>query len=403
MGLLQDKRIIVGVTGSIAAYKSAQLIRFLKQEGAEVQVVMTRAAQEFITPLTLSTLSERPVISDFTESKETGEWTRHVDVALWADLMVVAPCSANTLSAMAHGSCDQFIMAVYLSLRCTCLIAPAMDHDMYLHPTTQSNLNAVLQQGHRVIAPGHGALASGLVGQGRMAEPEEILQAITEHFHPHQPLKGKHALVTAGPTYEAIDPVRFIGNHASGKMGFALAESLADAGAEVLLVTGPTHLHIQRPGIRVMRVQSAEEMWQACDHAFDRMDIAVMAAAVADYRPVQMANEKIKKQADRWDLPLEKTVDIAQQLGSRKQPHQMMVGFALETQQELEHAKDKMIRKRFDMIVMNSLRDAGAGFGVDTNRVALLWPDDRMVQFETMAKSRVAAKIVEEIVTWSQR
>ena len=246
-----------------------------------------------------------------------------------------------------------FLMAVYLSLRCTCLIAPAMDHDMYLHPTTQSNLNAVVQQGHRVIAPAHGALASGLIGQGRMAEPEDILQAITEHFHPHQPLKGKRALVTAGPTYEAIDPVRFIGNHASGKMGFALAEALADMGAQVLLVSGPTHLHLQRPGIEVKRVQSADEMWHACNGAFDLMDIGVMAAAVADYRPVQVAPEKIKKQADHWDLSLEKTVDIAQQLGSRKQDHQLLVGFALETHDELQHAKDKMRRKRFDLMVMN--------------------------------------------------
>ncbi|MFM7310266.1 MAG: bifunctional phosphopantothenoylcysteine decarboxylase/phosphopantothenate--cysteine ligase CoaBC, partial [Flavobacteriales bacterium] len=302
MGQLKNKRILLGVTGSIAAYKSAALIRFLKQEGAEVQVVMTPSAQEFITPLTLATLSERPVISDFTESKDAGVWTRHVDIALWADLMVVAPLSANTLSAMAQGSCNTFLMAVYLSLRCPCLVAPAMDHDMYLHTTTQSNLAAIRRQGHHVLSPGHGALASGLIGQGRMAEPEEIIQAVIAHFHPQQPLSGKRVLITAGPTYEAIDPVRFIGNHASGKMGFAIAEAMLDAGAEVTLVSGPTHLHLQRPGLTLVRVQSAEEMWQACDAVFSQMDIAVMAAAVADYRPAHVASEKIKKQAERWEL-----------------------------------------------------------------------------------------------------
>ncbi|HEY8403409.1 MAG TPA: bifunctional phosphopantothenoylcysteine decarboxylase/phosphopantothenate--cysteine ligase CoaBC [Flavobacteriales bacterium] len=397
--LLQGKNILLGVTGSIAAYKSAYLVRLLIQAGAEVKVMMTKGALEFVTPLTFSTLSKNPIYSDFTEDKDTGEWTNHVDLALWADLMVLAPVSANTLSKMAHGQSDNFFMAVYMSARCPILFAPAMDHDMFLHGGTQENIAKLKSfPRHTLLSPQEGELASGLIGKGRMMEPEEIMDAVIQHFHPEQPLKGKKAIVTAGPTYEYIDPVRFIGNFSSGKMGFAIANELAHQGAEVLLIAGPTKETMSNPFVTVERVVSAQDMLEACLRHFPTVDIAVMAAAVADYRPAQVAKEKIKKQDDSWNLMLEKTTDIAYTLGQKKSGHQVLVGFALETENEKANAQAKLAKKNMDMIVLNSLKDEGAGFGTDTNKITLIWPNNKQQEFGLKAKSEVATDIVAEIV-----
>jgi phosphopantothenoylcysteine decarboxylase / phosphopantothenate---cysteine ligase len=395
--LLKGKKIIVAVTGSIAAYKSAFLVRLLVQHGAEVKVVMSKGALTFVTPLTFSSLSGNPVHSDFTESEHEGTWTNHVHLALWADLIVFAPLSANTLSKMAHAQCDSFMMAVYMSARCPVMVAPAMDHDMYLHPGTQENLNKISSFGHKLIQPDEGPLASGLLGKGRMAEPERICETIISHFLPGLPLHGKKVLVTAGPTYEAIDPVRFVGNYSSGKMGFALAEVLADAGAIVELVSGPVHLNISNPSVNRTNVRSAAEMYARCVGVFSECDIAIMAAAVADYRPSQIAGEKVKKNQAIWNLEMEKTEDIAAALGLLKQ-NQILVGFALETQNELENAFAKLQKKNLDMIVLNSLKDEGAGFGTETNKTTLIWPGNIVREFGLKSKLLVARDIVNEIV-----
>lgn len=395
--MLKGKKILIAVTGSIAAYKAAYLVRLLTSAGAEVRVVLSPGALEFVTPLTFSTLSGNPVHSDFTEDKNSGVWTRHVEIALWADLMVVAPASANTLSKMASGQSDNFLLAVYMSTRCPVIIAPAMDHDMYLHQATQLNLEKLKSFGHSILQPGDGPLASGLVGLGRMAEPQEILEAVIDHFNPDLPLKGRKALVTAGPTYERIDPVRFVGNFSSGKMGFAIAEELANQGAQVCLVAGPGHLKTTHPGITRIDVVTAAEMHNACKKHFADTDIAVMAAAVADYKPAQVASEKIKKSDAQWTLVFEKTVDIAAGLGAIKRPGQILVGFALETEKEAEHAFAKLTKKNFDFIVLNSLRDEGAGFGTDTNKISLIWPDNKRQDFGLKSKVKVAADIVSEI------
>jgi phosphopantothenoylcysteine decarboxylase / phosphopantothenate---cysteine ligase len=395
--MLTGKKILIAVTGSIAAYKTAYLVRLLTSAGAEVRVVLSPGAVEFVTPLTFSTLSGNPVHSDFTEDKNSGVWTRHVDIALWADLMVVAPASANTLCKMANGQSDNFLLAVYMSTRCPVIIAPAMDHDMYVHQATQLNLEKLKSFGHRVLDAGDGALASGLIGLGRMAEPQEILEAVIDHFNPALPLKGKKALVTAGPTYEYIDPVRFVGNFSSGKMGFAIAEELANQGAEVSLIAGPVHMKTTHPGITRVDVVTAAEMFDACATRFPKMDIAVMAAAVADYKPAQVATEKIKKSDAQWTLAFEKTIDIAANLGSIKKSGQVLVGFALETEKEAEYAFAKLTRKKFDFIVLNSLRDEGAGFGTDTNKISLIWPDNKRQDFGLKTKVKVAVDIVSEI------
>lgn len=397
--MIQGKKILVGVAGSIAAYKSAYLVRLLVQAGAEVKVMLTKGALEFVTPLTLSTLSKNPVYSDFTENKDSGEWTNHVELALWADLMVMAPLSANTLSKMAHGQSDNFFMAVYMSARCPILFAPAMDHDMFLHGGTQENIAKLKSfPKHSLLSPQEGELASGLVGKGRMMEPEEILREVIHHFHPTLPLLGKKAIVTAGPTYEHIDPVRFIGNFSSGKMGIAIANELAAQGADVTLITGPIREQIKNSLIKVEHIVSAEEMLQACLNHFPESDISVMAAAVADYRPVTQAKEKIKKKDDQWNLQLEKTTDIASTLGKKKKNGQILVGFALETENEKANAQGKLEKKNFDMIVLNSLRDEGAGFGTDTNKITLIWPNNKQQEFGLKSKSQVAADIVTEIV-----
>ncbi|MGI9160561.1 MAG: bifunctional phosphopantothenoylcysteine decarboxylase/phosphopantothenate--cysteine ligase CoaBC [Saprospiraceae bacterium] len=393
-------RIILGISGSIAAYKAAALTRLLVKRGAAVQVLMTEAATGFISPLTLSTLSKRPV---FTGVHSAEGWNNHVELGLWADALVIAPASANTLAKMAQGICDSILSAVYLSARCQVFVAPAMDVDMWRHPATQENIRLLESRGVQVIPVGYGELASGLVGDGRMAEPEEILAFLDEKFHASAALAGKKALVTAGPTYEALDPVRFIGNFSSGKMGIAIAESLARRGAEVELVLGPTHLRPDNAAIRVTEVVSALEMYEACAARFAEADITVLAAAVADYRPAQYSVSKIKKNDSELHLPLEKTRDIAAALGKEKKAGQILVGFALETEDEQAHALQKMQKKNFDFIALKSLRDPGAGFGHDTNKIPIVRADGTSAHFELKSKTRVAEDIVEEIVHSANR
>ena len=394
--MLRGKNILVGVTGSIAAYKSAILIRNLVKEGANVKVVMTPSATDFISPLTLSTLSKNPVNLEFFNSK-SGEWASHVELGLWADLYLIAPATANTIAKFAHGICEDLLAAVYLSARCPVFIAPAMDLDMYRHQATDENINILRKHGNNFINADHGELASGLIGEGRMAEPEEIVKILINYFSDNKPLSGKKALVTAGPTYEAIDPVRFIGNHSSGKMGYALAEELAEQGAQVSIVAGPTHQSANHPAITVEAVVSAEDMYTKCDKIFDSMDIVVLAAAVADYKPESVSAEKIKKQTDAMEIKLSKTIDIAETLGSRKK-NQLIVGFALETENELTNAKDKIQKKNFDFIVINSLKDQGAGFGYDTNKISIVNRENAVKSFELKSKKEVARDIVNEIV-----
>ena len=393
---MQGKKIVLGVTGSIAAYKAAVLTRLLVKAGAEVKVVMTHAAKEFITPLTLSTLSKNPVLTEFIKD-ESGQWNNHVELGLWADCMVIAPASANTLAKMANGICDNLLSAVYLSARCPVFLAPAMDLDMLTHTSTQENLKKITAFGNHLIDPAYGELASGLIGTGRMAEPEEIISHLESFFKNSQRLKGKTVLVTAGPTHEAIDPVRFIGNHSSGKMGFAIAESLADSGAQVNLVTGPTNQHTSHPGISVKKVMSAEDMYNACVQLFPKADIAVLAAAVADYKPTVVADQKIKKKEENLVLELTKTHDIAASLGKLKHNGQMIVGFALETEHEQSNAVKKLEAKNFDLIVLNSLNDSGAGFGHDTNKISII-DRQNIRSFELKNKKAVAHDIVSAII-----
>jgi phosphopantothenoylcysteine decarboxylase / phosphopantothenate---cysteine ligase len=394
--MLQGKKILLGVTGSIAAYKAALLTRLLVKEGAEVQIVMTSAALDFITPLTLSTLSKKPALSEFVKDN-TGRWNNHVELGLWADVIVIAPASANTLGKMAHGLCDNLLLAVYLSARCPVFIAPAMDLDMLVHGSVKTNIETLKSFGNIVIEPAYGELASGLVGNGRMAEPEEMVGRLHQHFSGGK-LSGKKALVTAGPTHEPLDPVRFIGNHSSGKMGFALAEALSREGASVTLVTGPTQQHTTHPGIHVVRVTTAEEMHEAATHEFSQADITVLSAAVADYKPVARADQKIKKKDDTLTMELTKTHDIAASLGKRKQNKQLIVGFALETENEHSHAMKKLESKNFDMIVLNSLNDAGAGFGHDTNKITLIHRNGHEQAFDLKTKQAVANDIVQAII-----
>lgn len=394
------RRIILGVSGSIAAYKSAFLTRLLVKKGAEVQVLMTGSAAAFITPLTLSTLSKRPVLSDV--SSESG-WNNHVELGLWADALLIAPATANTLAKLANGLCDNILSAVYLSARCPVFVAPAMDVDMWHHPATRANIERLQSFGVQVIPVGHGELASGLVGDGRMAEPEDIVTWLDAYFNKDRPLAGKKALVTAGPTFEPLDPVRFIGNHSTGKMGIALAETLAEQGAEVTLVLGPTPVQPTRPDVRVIPVMSAQEMYEACAPLFPTMDITVLAAAVADYRPAVFSEVKIKKKEEDMRIELAKTVDIAAALGREKRPGQLLVGFALETNNEEDNALAKLEKKNLDFIVLNSLRDTGAGFGHDTNKITILRRDGSKTAFELKSKTAVARDIIAEIVAAGNR
>ncbi|NJO00759.1 MAG: bifunctional phosphopantothenoylcysteine decarboxylase/phosphopantothenate--cysteine ligase CoaBC [Bacteroidia bacterium] len=399
--MLRGKKILLGICGSIAAYKAAILTRLLVKQGAEVQVIMTHAAAEFITPLSLSTLSKNPVQIDFIRDK-SGVWNNHVALSQWADALLIAPATAHSMAKAAWGLCDNLLSAVYLSAKKPVFWSPAMDLDMYQHPSTQENIRRLRSFGNHVIPSEFGELASGLVGEGRMAEPENILRSLESFFHQEHRLKGKKALVTAGPTQETIDPVRFISNHSSGKMGYALAHSLAKQGAEVQLISGPTVLEVPHPRIVRTAVLSAQEMYEATAPLFEQSDIIVLAAAVADFTPEQVASQKIKKQPDQDEmlLRLKRTVDIAQSLGERKTPQQCLVGFALETDHELENARKKLIKKNFDLIVLNSLRDEGAGFGYDTNQVTILNRKGEEWSVSLKSKAEVADEIVERVLIY---
>lgn len=403
MTVLSGKNILLGVTGGIAAYKSAFLVRLLVKKGANVKVVMTSSAKEFVTPLTLSTLSKNEVFSSFTEenpdpqSVKEPKWNNHVDLALWADYMLIAPATANTLSKMAHGACDNFLLAVYLSADCPVFYAPAMDLDMYKHPTTEETFKKLDSFGNIQIPAAFGELASGLVGQGRMAEPDEIVSFLERDILKRLPLKGKRIMITAGPTYEAIDPVRFIGNHSSGKMGYALAEEAASLGAEVILISGPVNLKLNNDLVKIERVTSAAEMYEIAHKYFPSCNIAILSAAVADYKPSQVAKEKIKKKEGNMTIELTKTQDILLSLGKIKKD-QYLVGFALETENEEENAKLKLKKKNLDLIVLNSLRDEGAGFQKDTNKVTLISKDNKLHPFPVKPKSEVAKDILEYII-----
>ena len=390
-------KIVLGICGSIAAYKSATLIRLLVKGGADVKVVMTPDATNFITPLTLSTLSKNPVLVDYF-IPETGEWNNHVELGLWADLMIIAPVSANTLAKMATGLCNNLLMAVYLSAKCPVYFAPAMDLDMWKHNATQENIHKVQSFGNILIPPGTGELASGLHGEGRMAEPEEIEAFILADLKKKLPLAHKKALVTAGPTYEAIDPVRFIGNHSSGKMGFAIADELAALGADVTLVAGPTAQVNHQKSVKRINVTSALEMLEACMQNFKNSDICVMSAAVADYTPVTVADKKIKKKDAGFSIDLKKTTDILSELGKQKQAGQMLVGFALETNDEEINAIDKLQRKNLDFIVLNSLKDQGAGFKGDTNKITIIDSKLQKTAYTLKSKNDVARDICTKII-----
>ncbi len=399
--MLKARKILLGVSGSIAAYKSALLVRLLVKEGCEVKVILTRPAAGFITPLTLATLSRNPVITGFVKS-DAGEWNNHVELGLWADAYVVAPASANTLAKCAAGLCDNMLTAVYLSARCPVFFAPAMDLDMYGHPATRRNLNMLLSYGNGIIPAQSGELASGLNGEGRMAEPEDIVSHLRTHFGSKGPLTGKTVLVTAGPTYEAIDPVRFVGNHSTGKMGYALARYAAERGAKVHLVSGPTHLTLDHPAVEVHRVTSAQEMYESAARYFPDAQLIFLAAAVADYMPRSRADQKIKKKEAVFSLELEKTIDIAATLGQQKQAGQVVVGFALETENEQENALKKLRSKNMDLIILNSLRDDGAGFGHETNRVTIFDREGDSYRTQLLPKSEIAQKIVDIIIEKSE-
>lgn len=393
---LKGKRILLGVTGSIAAYKSAHLTRLLVKEGAEVQIIMSTSALDFITPLTLATLSKNPVYHQFHDPK-TGVWTNHVDLGLWADLFLVAPISANTLGKFANGLCDSLLTATYLSARCPVMVAPAMDLDMYQHPSVKDNLSRLQSFGNIILDAESGELASGLSGQGRMMEPEHILEKVLTHFHAKQEFLGKKVLITSGPTQEALDPVRFISNHSSGKMGAALADSFASQGAKVHLILGKGAKKPQHASIQIHSVTSAAEMYEAAANLHPQADIAVFAAAVADYAPKHVAEEKIKKAGEAMTIELVKNVDIAYSLGKEKGHHQIHVGFALETENEEFHAKEKLGKKNFDLIVLNSMREEGAGFQKDTNKVRIFSKDGSEVNSEVLPKEKIADLILERI------
>ena len=395
--MLRNKNIIIGVSGSIAAYKSAFLIRLLIKAGANVKVIMTPASLDFITPLTLSTLSKNPVLVNFAKDN-TGEWNNHVELGIWADAIVIAPASANTIAKMAGGICDNLLLATYLSARCKVYIAPAMDLDMYKHPATTENLKRLKSFGNILINPENGELASGLVGEGRMTEPETIVSFLENEFSAKLPFSKKKVLVTAGPTYEAIDPVRFIGNHSSGKMGFAIAEEFANQGADVTLVCGPTNLVTTNKSIKRIDITSAEELYIASTKVFASSDIAVLSAAVADYKPPVTANQKIKKSANSKTIDLIPTKDTLAELGRLKKSNQLLIGFALETENELENAKAKIKKKNLDLIVLNSLNDKGAGFKNETNKISIINKHNKTLNFELKNKSEVAKDIIAEIL-----
>ena len=393
--MLQGKKIVLGITGSIAAYKAAYLIRALIKKGAEVQVVITPAGKEFITPITLSALTSKPVISEFFAQRD-GTWHSHVDLGLWADAMVIAPATASTIGKMAHGIADNMLVTTYLSMKAPVFVAPAMDLDMFAHPATQKNLDILRSYGNHIIEPGEGELASHLVGKGRMEEPDNIVRVLEDFFSRKEELAKKKVIITAGPTYEKIDPVRFIGNYSSGKMGYALAEECATRGADVTLISGPVNLTATHPNIRTIKVESAEEMFLAATSEFTTADAAILCAAVADFTPEQTANHKIKREKEDLVLRLKPTHDIAAALGAAKAAHQKLVGFALETDNEKTHAQDKLQRKNLDFIVLNSLRDNGAGFQHDTNKITII--DAHKAQpYPLKTKKEVATDIIDRL------
>ena len=394
MTSLRGKKILLGVSGSIAAYKSAVLLRLLMKEGCEVRVIMTSSAKDFVSPLTFSTLSRNPVASDV---HQEGQWTNHVEWGLWADAMIVAPATAHTIAKCALGLSSDMLSATYLSARCPVFFAPAMDLDMWRHPSTLDNISRLQAYGNFIIDVGTGELASGLEGPGRLAEPEEILTFLAEYFHYTQDMQGVKVLINAGPTYEPIDPVRYIGNHSTGKMGVAIAEEFAQRGADVHLVLGPESVSPENHNIQIEKVTTADEMLAACSRQFEKADVTVLAAAVADYKPATVAAEKIKKSADTLSLELVRTPDIAAAAGKSKRKNQVLVGFALETTDGEVNAREKMVKKNMDMIVLNNPRDAGAGFGHDTNKVSFLFPDNKQKHFELKSKKAVAHDIVEAI------
>ena len=397
MSVISGKKVLIAVTGGIAAYKTANLVRLFIKSGAEVKVIMTPASKDFITPLTLSTLSKNPVHATFYEDKDHVLWNNHVELGIWADIMVIAPATANTISKMTTGSCNNLVLATYLSAKCPVYFAPAMDLDMYKHPSTKNSLEQLQSFGDIMIPATSGELASGLFGEGRMAEPEAIVRFIEKDIVSKLPLKNKKVLITAGPTHEAIDPVRFIGNHSSGKMGFEMAKVAANLGAEVVLISGPTAQNINHAFIHRVDVKSAEEMYQACHKYYGNVDIAILAAAVADYKPKNVAHEKIKKKEATLTITLEPTKDILKSLGNIKK-NQLLVGFALETNNELENAKSKIKRKNLDFIVLNSLKDEGAGFATDTNKVTIIDANFNQKNFGLKPKSEVSKDIINEII-----
>jgi phosphopantothenoylcysteine decarboxylase/phosphopantothenate--cysteine ligase len=398
MSVLSGKKIVLGISGGIAAYKTANLVRLFIKAGAEVQVIMTPSAKDFITPLTLSTLSKKPVFSEFYDKENDNEqWNNHVELGLWADLILIAPATANTLAKMVSGTCDNLLLATYLSAKCSVYIAPAMDLDMYKHPSTIASLHSLQSFGNQIIPAESGELASGLSGEGRMAEPENILSYIEADLEGKLPLKGKKIVITAGPTYESIDPVRFIGNHSTGKMGFDLANAAAKLGASVFLISGPTNCEILEKSIHLIPVVSAQDMYDACHIYYDTVDIVIAAAAVADYRPKHVANQKIKKSDSNFFIELEKTKDILLSLGESKKK-QFLVGFALETENEIENAKLKVKKKNLDLIILNSLQDKGAGFGQPTNKITFIDKDFNIEPMELKSKEEVALDILNKII-----
>ncbi|MGI9550058.1 MAG: bifunctional phosphopantothenoylcysteine decarboxylase/phosphopantothenate--cysteine ligase CoaBC [Aurantibacter sp.] len=396
--MLSGKNILLGITGGIAAYKTTFLVRLLIKAGAQVKVVLTESASSFVSPLTLATLSKNPVLSSFVQEDENSvDWNNHVELGLWADLMVIAPATANTLSKMANGTCDNLLLAIYLSAKCPVFFAPAMDLDMYKHPSTKASFDKLESFQNIMIPAGTGELASGLHGEGRMAEPEDILGFIENHLSSGLPLSGKKVLITGGPTYEAIDPVRFVGNHSSGKMGYELAKAAAELGAQVILVSGPSHQSLENTRVELIKVVSADEMYDAVHAHYDKIDIAICAAAVADYRPKTIADQKIKKSENDLNISLVKNKDILFSLGEQKK-NQFLVGFALETENEEENAKKKLQKKNLDAIVLNSLNDPGAGFGKPTNKITFIDKNLTIKAFELKTKAEVAADIWGEIV-----
>jgi len=394
--MLKNKKVILGVTASIAAYKSAFIVRELKKARAEVQIIQTDASLDFVTPLTLSTLSENKVLTKMIDEKSS-DWVSHVELGLWADLMLIAPVTAKTMGKMVNGECDNLLLATYLSAKCPVYFAPAMDLDMYQHPSTKENIKKLIDFGNVFIPAAHGELASGLVGEGRMAEPEDIIDFIVKDLSADLPLSEKKVMITAGPTYEAIDPVRFIGNHSSGKMGITLAMECANKGAKVELILGPTHLSCKHSNVNVHRVNSAAEMYEKVNVNFGNSHIAIFAAAVADYSPKNVAENKMKKSKENLIIDLQKTTDILLEMGKKKADNQLVVGFALETENELENAKEKLQKKNLDIIVLNSLKDKGAGFGVNTNKITIIDKENNITDFELKDKQEVAKDIVLKI------